>query len=186
MFPTIVFILLSTPCTSICSLVWTVLKTYSIEPLQDQYDARKTTRCPRPFIKFETIGCMWRFRLSIIKRNDLPGRLASTQSQSWHVTDESIQISPPLREAPVEWERLTCLLVAWYCHSKLTLPSPFLYLPLASHRFSLVTFPYFLFCVSNLLLLSSRSMMSLVLSPYRPSGIWACQYCWRLKRFASK
>jgi hypothetical protein len=66
---------------------------------------------------------------------------------------------------------------------RLTVPAPFWFLPRASQRLSLVTFPNFWFCVSSLKLLSLMSITSRVLSPITPSGNAAFQYCLCLCRF---
>ncbi len=62
--------------------VCSVLKTYSIAPSQDQYGMQKTTRCPQTCIKTSITRCLWIFRLSFVKTNNLPGQLAASQSQS--------------------------------------------------------------------------------------------------------
>ena len=159
MFPTIVFILLTrsntvfTPCTSICSLVWTELKTYSIPPLQDQYPVWRTKNITVSVTIYQVWYNWMPVEIYIIHcKKEWPPWLIGIHpiTELCQVTEESIQVSPPFRLAPVEGERLTCLLVAWYCHTQTHTTLPFLYLTLALHRFSLVTLPNFLFCVSNL------------------------------------
>ncbi len=59
------------------------------------------------------------------------------------------QVRPSLHEAPVKGKSLI-IPMPEIAMSKLTLPAPFLYLPLASHLFSRIAFPNLRFCVSNL------------------------------------
>jgi hypothetical protein len=83
----------------------------------------------------------------ILCKNKQPPRTISCQpiTELRHETEESPQVSPSLCGAPVKGKGVTNRSLPEMAMRKFTLPSPFSYLPLALHRFSLVTFPHFLF-----------------------------------------
>jgi hypothetical protein len=117
---------LSMQFTSICRRVCRVLKTYSITQLQDQYGMQKTSRMSTTMNQI--IDSWVPVDIQIIHReNKRPPRMFFCQpiTELRLETEESPQVSPSLREAPVEGKGTTNPLIARNGHEQIHTPLSF-------------------------------------------------------------